>query len=89
MFLFPVVIVSFTLYRGMNLVETMGKGPDFFGLSHPVVQNLIQSCPGAKKCEGYKWIKFEVNKEAGTETMTTESEDPTVSFTALKSRIQG
>lgn len=75
--------------RGMDLIETMGKGPDFFGLSHPVVQNLIQSCPGAKKCEGYKWIKFEVNKEVGSDSMITESEDPAVSFTALKSRIQG
>ena len=69
------------------MVETMGKGPDFFGLSHPVVQNLIQSCPGAKKCEGYKWIKFEVNKDIGTDSI--DSEDPTVSFTALKTRIQG
>ena len=67
----------------------MGKGPDFFGLSHPVVQNLIQSCPGAKKCDGYKWIKFEVNKDAVSDNLTTESEDPSVSFTALKSRIQG
>ena len=73
----------------MDLVETMGKGPDFFGLSHPVVQNLIQSCPGAKKCEGYKWIKFEVSKDVGTDRVVTESEDPSVSFTALKSRIQG
>lgn len=75
--------------RGVDLVETMGKGPDFFGLSHPVVQNLIQSCPGAKKCEGYKWIKFEVSKDVGTDRVVTESEDPSVSFTALKSRIQG
>ena len=65
----------------------MGKGPEFFGLSHPVVQNLIQSCPGAKKCEGYKWIKFDVTKDAAADSV--ESEDPAVSFTALKTKIQG
>lgn len=33
---------------------------DFFGLSHPVVQNLIQSLPGSRKCIKYEWKKFEV-----------------------------
>ncbi|ESO93620.1 hypothetical protein LOTGIDRAFT_57671, partial [Lottia gigantea] len=48
--------------RGTELAAMPGNGIDFFGLSHPLVRNLIQSCPGAKKCSGYKWIKFEINK---------------------------
>uniref|UniRef100_A0A674BY08 Transforming growth factor beta regulator 1 n=1 Tax=Salmo trutta TaxID=8032 RepID=A0A674BY08_SALTR len=35
-------------------------GADFFGFSHPTVQNLIQSFPGAHKCSNYLWIRFEV-----------------------------
>jgi hypothetical protein len=73
----------------MKLVETTGKGPDFFGLSHPVVQNLIQSCPGAKKCNGYKWVKFEVNKNLTMDSMPILSEDPTISHMALKLKISG
>ncbi|CAF90838.1 unnamed protein product, partial [Tetraodon nigroviridis] len=26
------------------------SGEDFFGFSHPTIQNLVQSCPGARKC---------------------------------------
>jgi len=37
-------------------------GAEFFGLSHPVVQNLIQSYPGARKCTNYRWTKFEVSR---------------------------
>lgn len=29
------------------------SGADFFGFSHPTIQNLIQSCPGARKCTKY------------------------------------
>lgn len=75
--------------RGMKLVETTGKGPDFFGLSHPVVQNLIQSCPGAKKCNGYKWVKFEVNKNLTMENIPVLSDDPTINHLALKLKIAG
>ncbi|XP_052773568.1 transforming growth factor beta regulator 1-like [Mya arenaria] len=73
--------------RGVKLLETIGKGPEFFGLTHPVVQNLVQSCPGAKKCQGYKWIKFEVNKGLTMDMMPQGSDDPSVSHEALKSRI--
>ncbi|XP_039265211.2 transforming growth factor beta regulator 1-like [Styela clava] len=37
---------------------------DFFGLSHPIIQNLIQSLPGASECSGYEWKKFEVVRPA-------------------------
>lgn len=73
----------------MKIVETTGKGPDFFGLSHPVVQNLIQSCPGAKKCNGYKWVKFEVNKNLTMENVPVLSEDPTINHLALKLKLAG
>jgi len=73
----------------MKLVDPIGKGPEFFGLTHPVVQNLIQSCPGAKKCQGYKWIKFEVNKALTMDMMSQASDDPTISHLALKLRVSG
>jgi F/Y rich C-terminus len=37
-------------------------GADFFGLSHPTVQYLIQSCPKARSCANYQWTKFEVGR---------------------------
>ena len=47
----------------MQLLDTTKlNGAEFFGLTHPSVQNLVQSCPGAKKCTNYRWIKFEVAK---------------------------
>lgn len=53
-----------------TISATMGKlmpnllpaGADFFGFSHPAIQNLIQSCPGARKCINYQWVKFDVCK---------------------------
>lgn len=33
---------------------------EFFGLSQPTVQNLIQSLPGACRCTSYEWKKIEV-----------------------------
>uniref|UniRef100_A0A8D2JGR5 Uncharacterized protein n=1 Tax=Varanus komodoensis TaxID=61221 RepID=A0A8D2JGR5_VARKO len=39
-------------------------GAEFFGLSHPAIQHLIQSCSGARKCAGYRWFRFEVCRPA-------------------------
>lgn len=36
------------------------KGADFFGISHPTIQNLIQSSPGTRKLAIYKQQRFEV-----------------------------
>lgn len=36
------------------------KGADFFGISHPTIQNLIQSSPGTRKLTTYKQQRFEV-----------------------------
>ncbi|XP_044748416.1 transforming growth factor beta regulator 1 [Coccinella septempunctata] len=46
----------------LNVVSTRPRGNEFFGLSHPVVLNLIQSCPGTRKCTNYKWNRFEVSR---------------------------
>ncbi|XP_029470969.1 transforming growth factor beta regulator 1 [Rhinatrema bivittatum] len=48
--------------RGKVLTNVVPSGADFFGFSHPTIQNLIQSCPGARKCTNYQWIRFEVCK---------------------------
>ncbi|CAH1796181.1 unnamed protein product [Owenia fusiformis] len=70
--------------RGCELVDTKGKGPEFFGVSHPTIQNLIQNCPGAKKCMKYGWVKFDVcNPEEGELVSATES-DSSISLEALK-----
>lgn len=42
------------------LCSIVPKGPDFFGISHPTVQNLIQSSPGTRKLALYKQQRFEV-----------------------------
>ncbi|XP_013415518.1 transforming growth factor beta regulator 1 [Lingula anatina] len=71
---------------GVDLVEAKGKGPDFFGFSHPTIQNLIQNCPGVKKCISYHWVKFELCKmlpESGELTVPSEN-DASISFEALK-----
>lgn len=49
--------------RGQEIVPLGDKGADFFGFGHPTIQNLIQSLPGARRCQRYKGVKFEVNRE--------------------------
>ncbi|KAI0231253.1 Transforming growth factor beta regulator 1 [Lamellibrachia satsuma] len=78
--------------RSSELSTLENKGPEFFGFSHPTIQNLIQSCPGARKCSSYEWQKFEVTKDS-TEKYTPPMEDnPLVNFDALQkfiSSLQG
>ncbi|XP_076630283.1 transforming growth factor beta regulator 1 [Colletes latitarsis] len=63
------------------------KGADFFGISHPTIQNLIQSTPGTRKLAIYKQQRFEVSKnqtmERGTSPITEEETDPGLGFAAL------
>lgn len=75
--------------RGMSIIDTSGRGAKFFGFSHPTIQNLIQSCPGARKCSAYKWIKFEVCKpdQAGDMAYCMSDNDATISFDALQRNI--
>ncbi|XP_004597737.2 transforming growth factor beta regulator 1 [Ochotona princeps] len=53
-------IISATL--GKLLPNLLPSGADFFGFSHPTIHNLIQSCPGARKCINYQWVRFDVCK---------------------------
>ena len=43
-----------------SLSAIVPKGADFFGISHPTIQNLIQSSSGTRKLINYKLQKFEV-----------------------------
>ena len=63
------------------------KGPEFFGFSHPTIQNLIQSCPGARKCSSYEWQKFEVTKDSTEKHTPATEDDPLVNFDALQKFI--
>ena len=73
------------IYRGMDILEQTGRGADFFGLTHPVIQNLIQSSPGAKRCTNYKWVKFEISKTDTNESVGTEMlQDPTIGYDACR-----
>lgn len=69
---------------GKEVVSTDGQGAKFFGLSHPTVQNLIQSCAGARKCTDYRWVQFEVAKLIeGEDNNINKDYDPTVNFDVL------
>jgi hypothetical protein len=61
------------------MVQLGDKGADFFGFSHPTIQNLIQSLSGARKCTRYKWVKYEVNREG----LYYVEEDPAVNYDCL------
>jgi len=50
-------------------------GAEFFGLAHPTVQYLIQSCAGARKCVNYRCARFELSRG---ETDTHCEEDASV-----------
>lgn len=56
-----VVLKAVNKARGRDASNT-GSGPEFFGFSHPTIQYLIQSLPGARKCSKYQWVKFELPK---------------------------
>lgn len=69
----------------MEILEPSARGADFFGLTHPVIQNLIQSSPGAKRCSNYKWVKFEISKTDTNESVGTEMlQDPTIGYDAFR-----
>ncbi|XP_014204535.1 transforming growth factor beta regulator 1 [Copidosoma floridanum] len=67
-----------------SLSSVFPKGADFFGISHPTIQNLIQSSPGTRKLINYKPQKFEISKSSDiTETNPAGEEDPSLGFAAL------
>lgn len=73
--------------RSLELSTLENKGPEFFGFSHPTIQNLIQSCPGARKCNSYEWQKFEATKDSTEKHTPATEDDPLVNFDALQKFI--
>lgn len=71
--------------RSKPTVPIVPSGADFFGFSHPTIQNLIQSCPGARKCSNYQWIRFEVCRPGdGQIPQSLSEDDPSVNFEAYQ-----
>uniref|UniRef100_A0A9J7WYC3 Transforming growth factor beta regulator 1 n=2 Tax=Cyprinus carpio TaxID=7962 RepID=A0A9J7WYC3_CYPCA len=74
--------------RGKPLTNIVPTGADFFGFSHPTIQNLIQSCPGARKCSNYQWVRFEVCRPGDGQVAHGLSEDDaSVNFESFQ-RVQ-
>lgn len=76
---------TITATIGKQMPNLLPSGADFFGFSHPAILNLIQSCPGARKCVNYQWVKFDVCKP-GEEQLPQEppENDAAVSFEAFQ-----
>ncbi|XP_044522126.1 transforming growth factor beta regulator 1 [Gracilinanus agilis] len=71
--------------RGKLLPSVLPSGADFFGFSHPTIHNLIQSCPGARKCINYQWVKFDVCKPGdGQVPQGLPENDATMNFEAFQ-----
>lgn len=68
-----------------TVVPVIPSGADFFGFSHPTIQNLIQSCPGARKCTNYRWIRFDVCRAGDGQVAHSLSEDDaSINFDAFQ-----
>ncbi|XP_011153353.1 transforming growth factor beta regulator 1 isoform X2 [Harpegnathos saltator] len=71
----------------LALRSIIPKGADFFGISHPTIQNLIQSSPGTRKLAIYKQQRFEVSKnqmiDRAASPITEVETDPGLGFAAL------
>jgi hypothetical protein len=65
---------------GMGKVPMEPRGAEFFGLSHPTVQNLIQSLTGARRCVNYNWLKFESSHDQSDAFV---DDDPTVNLALI------
>ncbi|CAL8360888.1 unnamed protein product [Merluccius merluccius] len=75
--------------RSKPMLPIVPSGADFFGFSHPTIQNLIQSCPGARKCSNYQWVRFEVCRPGdGHVPQSLSEDDASVNFEAYQ-RHQG
>ncbi|XP_041098402.1 transforming growth factor beta regulator 1 isoform X2 [Polyodon spathula] len=71
--------------RGKPLTNIVPSGADFFGFSHPTIQNLIQSCPGARKCANYQWVRFEVCRPGdGQLPHSLSDDDASINFEAFQ-----
>ncbi|XP_008584628.1 PREDICTED: transforming growth factor beta regulator 1 [Galeopterus variegatus] len=76
------------LFRGKLMPNLFPSGADFFGFSHPAIHNLIQSCPGARKCINYQWVKFDVCKPGdGKIHQGLPENDAAISFEAFQRQM--
>lgn len=70
---------------GKLMSNLLPSGADFFGFSHPTIHNLIQSCPGARKCVNYQWVKYDVCKPGDGQLPQGPLEnDAAISFEAFQ-----
>ncbi|KAI5142147.1 transforming growth factor beta regulator 1 [Manis pentadactyla] len=70
---------------GKQMPNLLPSGADFFGFSHPAIHNLIQSCPGARKCVNYQWVRFDVCKPGdGQLPQGLPENDGAISFEAFQ-----
>uniref|UniRef100_UPI00398EC0A9 transforming growth factor beta regulator 1 isoform X2 n=1 Tax=Pristiophorus japonicus TaxID=55135 RepID=UPI00398EC0A9 len=82
------LLKAIAVARGKSLANVEPSGADFFGFSHPTIQNLIQSCPGARKCGCYRWVRFEVCRPGdGQVPHGLPEDDASMSFEALRQRV--
>ncbi|XP_050717290.1 transforming growth factor beta regulator 1-like [Eriocheir sinensis] len=90
------ILQTINLTLDMDLLTIRPDGSDseergcrFFGLTHPSVQNVLQACPGARKCSRYKWIKFEVcRSEAEVESVFEGEKEASLCHEALLRNIR-
>ncbi|KAG0727779.1 Transforming growth factor beta regulator 1 [Chionoecetes opilio] len=90
------ILQTINLSLDMDLLTVKTEGTDsdergcrFFGLTHPSVQNVLQACPGARKCSRYKWIKFEVcRSEAEVESVFEGDKEASLCHEALLRNIR-
>ncbi|XP_076062738.1 transforming growth factor beta regulator 1 [Oratosquilla oratoria] len=91
------ILMSINKALGMNLLnirpsegkDANDRGCRFFGLSHPSVQNVLQACPGARKCSKYKWVRFEVcRSEAEVERVFESEKEASLCHEALRRNIR-
>ncbi|XP_073440970.1 transforming growth factor beta regulator 1 [Dendrobates tinctorius] len=79
------LLKSIGAMRGHIIAAQENAGEYFFGFTHPTIQNLIQSCPGARKCVSYEWVKFEVWKPGdGLMPQEVSEKSPAINFEAFQ-----
>lgn len=79
------LLKNISAVRGQRIAAQENAGEYFFGFTHPTIQNLIQSCPGARKCVSYEWVKFEVWKPGdGPMPQEMSENSPAIGYEAFQ-----
>ncbi|KAM4014901.1 transforming growth factor beta regulator 1 isoform 1-T2 [Anomaloglossus baeobatrachus] len=82
------LLKSIGAVRGHIITSQENAGEYFFGFTHPTIQNLIQSSPGARKCVNYEWVKFEVWRSGEGPVPQEMSEmSPAINFEAFQRQL--